>query len=525
MANDAILYTRMEVRLSEAEKKLKRFENNVDKNMSNVERSSRRAARTMETSFAASAAKIGSVFKSFGAGLLAGVAGGGVGFLAVAKDITSSVAELGAEAEKAGLSFKAFQELKYVADQAKIPVDAITDGLKELSLRADEFAVTGKGSAAEAFQRLGLTPQEVKEKLKNPTELLLLLIERTRQLKDTAAGVRIFDELFGGTGGERMVSLINQGEAGIRAQIKAANDFGHVLSDDIIIKAREIDQQFNNIASTVGTTLKSAVVSVVASMVDFLDGLRTIDKQRSQTIQNSINDIMAQKQAVAKAIADIDAADNRMNDRQKNRAKGTHQITMQQLNERENALIRELENRPSVMNFTPQNSGAWTPPKYTPPPPAKTGSSTRDTSTAELERERKAVKDLLADLQLEYDMIGKTEVQKAKMNALRQAGAAATSDEQLAIMQKVDAIYRETDAYDRAQEAAREANDAARDFAGTLVDGMLNGATAVETLGNALRNLASRLIDSGLDALFGGGKAGAGAGAMFGSVIKMRFAA
>jgi len=526
MANDATLYTRMEVRLSEAEKKLKRFENNVDKNMSNVERSSRRAARTMETSFAASAAKIGSVFKSFGTGLLAGVAGSGVGFLAVAKDITSSVAELGAEAEKAGLSFKAFQELKYVADQAKIPVDAITDGLKELSLRADEFAVTGKGSAAEAFQRLGLTPQEVKEKLKNPTELLLLLIERTRQLKDTAAGVRIFDELFGGTGGERMVSLINQGEAGIRAQIKAANDFGHVLSDDIIMKAREIDQQFNNIASTVGTTLKSAVVSVVASMVDFLDGLRTIDKQRSQTIQNSINDIMAQKQAVAKAIADIDAADNRMNDRQKNRAKGTHQITMQQLNERENALIRELENRPSVMNFTPQNSGAWTPPKYTPPPPAKTGgSSARDTAAREAERERKAVQDLLADLQLEYDMIGKTEAQKAKMNALRQAGAAATVEEQLAIMQKVDAIYQETDAYDRAKEAAREANDAARDFAGTLVDGMLNGATAVETLGNALKNLASRLLDSGLDALFGGGKAGAGAGAMFGTVIKVRFAA
>lgn len=523
MANDAVLYTRMEVRLADAEKKLKRFEGTVDKNMSNVERSSRRAARTMETSFSSSAAKIASVFKSFGAGLLAGAAGGAVGFIAVAKDMTSNVAELGAEAEKAGLSFKAFQELKYVADQAKVPVDAITDGLKELSLRADEFAVTGKGSAAEAFQRLGLTPQEVKEKLKNPTDLLLLLIERTRLMKETAAGVRIFDELFGGTGGERMVSLINQGEAGIRAQIAAANEFGHVLSDDIIRQAQDIDREFNNIASTVGTTLKSAIVSVVSSMVDFIDGLRSVEKQRNQTLQNSINDIMAQKQAVAKSLADIDAVDNRMSDRQKNRAKGTHEIRMQQLNEQENALIKELESRPSVMTFAPQNSAAWTPPKYTPPPPTKTGSSSRDTSTAEIDRERKAVTDLLADLQLEYDMIGKTEAQKAKMNALRQAGAAATSDEQLEIMRKVDAIYQETDAYEKVQAAAQEAQDAARDFAGTMVDGMLNGATAVETLGNALKNLASRLLDSGLDALFSGLGGKGGGGSIMGTMKQMEF--
>ncbi|CUW87505.1 conserved hypothetical protein [Agrobacterium fabacearum S56] len=491
-------------RINQLEKSMAKAGQVVDRSTSGMER----RLKSFESSAGASFAKVGKLAQASLAGLFAGVIGaGGAGIVMQLGDIAKGVAEIGDAAKMAGVSAKAFQEWRYVAEKARIPIDSITDGLKEMAIRADEFATTGKGSAAEAFARLGLTPQEVKERLKDPSELLLLLIERTRKLKDTAAGVRIFDELFGGTGGERMVSLIEQGESGIRDQIKAASDFGRVLDDDVIRKAAEIDQQFNSIAGTIGTTLKSAIVSVVGSMVDFLDSLRTVEKQRNQTIQGGINDIMAQKQEVAKALAAIDAADSKMNDRQKARAKGTHEITMQQLNERENALIKELESRPSVMNFTPKSSDTWTPPtKYT-PPPATGGSSARDKAAREAERERKAVTDLLADLQLEYDMIGKTEAQKAKMNALRQAGAAATMEEQLAIANKVDAIYRESDAYEKVQAAAEEAKDAARDFAGTIVNGMLEGASATEVLGNALKNLGSRLINSGLDSLFnmGGG--------------------
>jgi len=497
-------------RINQLEKSMAKAGQVVDRSTNGMEK----RLKSFESSAGASFAKVGNLAKASLAGLFAGIIGaGGAGIVMQLGDIAKGVAEIGDAAKMAGVSAKAFQEWRYVAEKARIPIDSITDGLKEMAIRADEFATTGKGSAAEAFARLGLTPQEVKERLKDPSELLLLLIERTRKLKDTAAGVRIFDELFGGTGGERMVSLIEQGEAGIRDQIKAASDFGRVLDDDVIRKAAEIDQQFNSIAGTIGTTLKSAIVSVVGSMVDFIDGLRTVEKQRNQTIQGGINDIMAQKQEVAKALAAIDAADSKLNDRQKARARGTHEITMQQLNERENALIKELESRPSVMNFTPKSSDTWTPPtKYTPPVDPK-AESARAKAAREAERERKAVTDLLADLQLEYDMIGKTEAQKAKMNALRQAGAAATTEEQLAIANKVDAIYRESDAYEKVQAAAEEAKDAARDFAGTIVNGMLEGASATEVLGDALKNLGSRLINSGLDSLFNMG--GSGGGGLF----------
>lgn len=392
-----------------------------------------------------------------------------------------------------------------------------------MQLRADEFAVTGKGSAAEAFQRLGLTPEEVKEKLKDPTELLLLLIERTRLLKDTAAGVRIFDELFGGTGGERMVSLIDQGEAGIRRQITAANDFGHVLSDDVIQKAQEIDRQFNTIANTVGNTLKSAIVSVVGSMMDFMEGLRTIENRRSTTIQKSINDIMAQKQEVAKALADIDGADSKLNERQRAKARGTHQEKMRQLNEQENAMIRELENRPEVMNFKPTSNAPWTPPKYTPPPPSNTGGSNSSVTEARAQRERDAVKELIAELEEELRLINASDAAKRAAAASRQAGAAATDDERQKVIALTEAIHREEEARRRSEEQAMFYRDLTRagldDLFSALEQGKSFWDAMAEVAVNSLKRIGQSLIDDVLDNLFKINGASGGGGGILGSLF------
>ncbi|MCB5411026.1 hypothetical protein H0485_13585 [Pseudogemmobacter sp. CC-YST710] len=59
-----------------------------------------------------------------------------------------------------------FENVQVETDKAG--VDALTDGLKELNLRADEFVVTGGGSAAEAFERLGYSASELKQKLTDP---------------------------------------------------------------------------------------------------------------------------------------------------------------------------------------------------------------------------------------------------------------------------------------------------------------------------------------------------------------------
>lgn len=180
------------------------------------------------------------------------------------------VAAIGDEAKRSGLSVEAFQEWKYVAEQNRIGVDQLVDGFKELSLRADEFAVTGGGSAAESFKRLGFSGAELTEKLKDPSALMLELIGRMGSL-DKAAQIRVSDEIFGGSAGERFVELINQGEAGLRKTIAAGYDAGAVMDAEMIAKAAELDQRFATLQTTISNAFKTGVVEAA----DFFFGATT----------------------------------------------------------------------------------------------------------------------------------------------------------------------------------------------------------------------------------------------------------
>lgn len=287
--------------------------NKYERDLDRTRNRTRTNFRAMEKQAADSAKKMDSVMsgalKSFGKGLI----GGAIGGLAIGgidqivsriSDIAKGVASIGNEAKRAGLSSKAFQELSYVAQQNRIEVDALVDGMKELNLRADEFIVTGKGSAAEAFQRLGYSAQELKRKLQDPSALLVEIIGHLQQL-DRAAQIRIADEIFGGTGGERFVELIEQGAEGIRRTIKEANDLGIVLDEQLIRRADETDRKFQVIGTTISTYTKQAVVGLVAAMDDFLDRFNKVEEQSDRNVQNRLLDIYSDIAAEKQKLADL----------------------------------------------------------------------------------------------------------------------------------------------------------------------------------------------------------------------------
>jgi len=248
---------------------------------------------------------VGAFGKGLAGGIIGGLAIGGLDtIIGRVADITKGIASIGSEAKRAGLSNQAFQELSHVANQARIPVDALTDGMKELSLRADEFVYTGKGSAAEAFQRLGFSASDLKEKLKDPSALLVEIIGRLQQL-DRAAQIRIADELFGGTGGERFVELLSRGADGIRATIQEAHDLGLIMDDELIQRADELDRKFNKIGTTVSTFTKEAVVGLVFAMDDFLDRWNKIEEQSTRNVQRGLTGIYEDLTEAKEKLADL----------------------------------------------------------------------------------------------------------------------------------------------------------------------------------------------------------------------------
>lgn len=242
----------------------------------------------------------------FGGGLLAGIASGAT--LAKMRQITNEVAEIGDAARRAGVSIGDFQRLRFVSSQNRVEVDALVDGIKELNLRADEFVTTGGGSAAEAFKRIGLNAGELKKRLQDPADLFVEVIDRLHRMNDTAAGIRIADEVFGGTGGEKFVQLIDQGADGIRRTMAEADRLGLVIEDRVVKQAAEVDRKFDAITQTISTGMKYEIVKSVEAMDELIDRFNAIGEQSSNNVLRSLQDVYSARLEVQDEIARMQEA-------------------------------------------------------------------------------------------------------------------------------------------------------------------------------------------------------------------------
>jgi len=275
------------------QRELRKFGVEGEQALQRIERASKPARRSLKAVDAAvddlktSASGMSSNLGAAGAGLRAmGPAGAaaaiGIGALSLgfAKIVTSSrdaarsVAEIGDAARRAGLDFVPFQELQLFAERNRIAVDALTDGMKELNLRADEFILTGAGSAAEAFQRLGFSAAELKRELENPSDLLVEIIERLEKF-DRAAQIRIADEIFGGTAGERFVELIDRGSDNLRRMIQESRDLGLIFDADVIKRAEELDSELTKASQTINRSLTRALLDAAPAMQALTEFLAT----------------------------------------------------------------------------------------------------------------------------------------------------------------------------------------------------------------------------------------------------------
>lgn len=542
----------LEARTNELEKGMKKADAIAKKAYAGMKRDSATATDKMERdmirstnsinrALAATSTRIGSFGKSMIAGFAGGLAAGGIaGIVTRLGQVASGVAAIGDEARRAGLDVKAFQELKYVADQNRVSVDALTDGMKELSLRADEFIVTGGGSAAEAFQRLGYGADELHRKLQDPSALFTEIIGKLQNL-DRAAQIRIADELFGGTGGEQFVQLLAQGEEGIRRTIAEAHQLGIVMDADVIAKAAEVDRRFNQIANTIGSGVRGAVVDATFALMDFITA-------QERAIQNNrllamADDAMAQYQQQLALITEyLDAAGRVAPEIEPQVRRIASAFEDGSLSAKDAAdqlralgavnldafpittglsnaisLIEQLVGRArnarmelASLNSDPIGPGAtWEgvqaltfgsePPKPRTVPgsgrPASGGGGGRSAGISEAEREAKAIQNLIAGLEFERSLIGLSAVEQAKMNALRQAGASATEEQRAQIARLVEETHAEQariDGLTATYDAMGQAGMAAfQGIVGAMEDGKIEAHELLGILVQVLQTFGS----------------------------------
>lgn len=287
--DDTGLLVKLEANINKWGKNFNRAITQQQRAAKRMEQIARQNANKVASEYEGIGGRIGKAFngipaslKGIGGAFLGGLAGGvAVGGLDQIKNsiaaTTKEVANLKNEASRAGISTTVFQEWKFLADQNRIGVYALTDGFKELHIRAGEFFLDGTGAGAAAFKKLGYSAEELKTKLKDPSALMTEILGKLKNF-DQAGRSFLLEEIFGGAGGEQFSALIGQGEEALNATIARAHEVGAVLDSEMIDKAAEIDRRFGELTARVNSFGKRVVISFADAAIEAADLRAKLDE-------------------------------------------------------------------------------------------------------------------------------------------------------------------------------------------------------------------------------------------------------
>ncbi|MDW5314091.1 phage tail tape measure protein [Rhizobium sp. PL01] len=312
--NEQRLIVSLEARMTKYEKDMTRARMSTNDNFKKMEGRARQSAQNMEKTLGSASTSIAGKLEGMFAPLLRGgaVTAAVGGTVMAVKEMASSIAEVDREARKAGVTSKVWQQWTQVAVGTGMSIDGVTDALKELNIRGDEFAKTGKGSAQEAFTRLGYSATDVAQKLKDPSRFIDEIIGKLQKL-DSAAQTRILDEVFGGTGAEQMAKVLGMSVT----EIQKMRSEAALFTTEQIEAAKKIDAEFSTMWRNFTVYAKQAAIEGVgvagkiigALRGDFLPGYDEAkgNVARLSSSEAQLKRLQAQRQSIVDQISNVKA--------------------------------------------------------------------------------------------------------------------------------------------------------------------------------------------------------------------------
>ena len=169
---------------------------------------------------------------------------------AMVNDFANTATEIDQLTKRLNVNAEAFQATAFAAKSFGIEQDQLADGMKELSMRAGEFALDGKANA-DAFGEIGITQAQVKQYGNNIEGLFRLVRNKLSEVKEQGKRQFLADALFGGgladVGGE----FFSQTSEKIAALQKQARESGLVISQENLDMAREYTREMDSLQARI----------------------------------------------------------------------------------------------------------------------------------------------------------------------------------------------------------------------------------------------------------------------------------
>ena len=212
------------------------------------------------------AVKVGGVAA---AAIGAAVTGASAAFAAGAKDVAAYGDKVDKMSQKLGLSTDAYQKWDYVLTLAGTDMASMTTGLKTLTNKLDD-AKNGNESAIAMFDQLGISMEQAASMSRE--DLFAAAIKGFQGLEDTTERAALANDLFGKSG-QNLAPLFNTTAEATAEMMKQAEDYGMVMSGDMVSSAAAFQDSMTTLQGTL-TGLKNSILGeFLPSMTQVTDGL------------------------------------------------------------------------------------------------------------------------------------------------------------------------------------------------------------------------------------------------------------
>lgn len=173
--------------------------------------------------------------------------------------------------DELGLSTTKIQELEYVAQSTGASIDTLTSAYERMTKNMEK-ASSGTGTAASAFEALGVKVTDSQGRMRNAENVFFETIDALAQLESHTEKSQYAMDIFGNSAMD-IIQIINMGSQGIR---ELATEMNGVLSQEDIKKltdAKEAVAQLENTFEKVGNMIAADFAPVIQAIAEALDNI------------------------------------------------------------------------------------------------------------------------------------------------------------------------------------------------------------------------------------------------------------
>ena len=234
-----------------------------------------------------------------------GLVAGGFGLVKFTTDAVKLGGELIKLKNSTGISVEALQGLQYAAAQSGVSADELGAGLNRLNLNVRSAIKGGKQNAQiiEVFRKgIGLTVNDLKRM--KPDEVFLKTARAIANMTDETNKQETAYRLFGRQG-VSLLALLNEGEDGILAFVKALEESGAVMTEDTARDAKNFSDIMLELQQSVKGIAYAVLHELLPGMTGSAEAMREWTKENREWLKDEVIKVVRSLVQIARAFVRI----------------------------------------------------------------------------------------------------------------------------------------------------------------------------------------------------------------------------